>query len=139
MASRVVGGQRASVRGTARIDNRVGVSELGSRVGRTGPRSRLWVLGAPAKPRGGALALALPSHTPEKHLMVRTLPWWLVGPASSPGTLGRARACVRACGVASVGRPWMAVSAHRHTQGPGLFLRQSCILILDVFPEAYFS
>lgn len=36
------------------------------------------------------------------------------------------------------GRPWI-VCPPISTEGLDLFLRQSCILILDVFPEAYFS
>lgn len=41
--------------------------------------------------------------------------------------------------VSRVGdRPRMALLPS-DTEGLDLFLRQSCILILDVFPEAYFS
>lgn len=43
-----------------------------------------------------------------------------------------------ALGVERIGWLLDHMSTHRHG-GLDLFLRQSCILILDVFPEAYFS
>lgn len=41
-------------------------------------------------------------------------------------------------GIMSMGHPQVACPPI-DTEGLGLFLRQSCIFILDVFPEAYFS
>lgn len=43
-----------------------------------------------------------------------------------------------ALGVECMGGSWTACPPI-DTEGLDLFLRQSCILILDVFPEAYFS
>lgn len=43
-----------------------------------------------------------------------------------------------AFGVESVGGSWTTCPPV-DMEGLDLFLRQSCILILDVFPEAYFS
>lgn len=70
-------------------------------------------LGAQAKPQGRACATGL-AHTPE-----RPLP---------------AGAC-----VLQGGSERLPAGPPIHTEGLHLFLRQSCILILDVSPEAYFS
>lgn len=63
--------------------------------------------------------------------------------AGRPEDLGGGGQALMSChlwalGVECMGGSWTACPPI-DTEGLDLFLRQSCILILDVFPEAYFS
>lgn len=98
--------------------------------------------GAQAKPHGGSCPVPL-STLPKALASQGTLPRaWRGGwrPAEQPKVAGGLAllSCHLSLGVECMGGSWTA-SPPMDTEGLDLFLRQSCILILDVFPEAYFS
>lgn len=95
--------------------------------GRTRAQPPLGARGAQAKPRGGVQSSSA--------LGEALLGLWVAGGSRARTSTSRFR-CQQ-----EVSRAWAlpAWSSAHDTEGLDLFLRQSCILILDVLPEAYFS
>ena len=109
--------------------------------GRARAQPQCGIPGAQAKPRGWASS-SLTIYTPRSTSQPKHSAICLVGQlvAGWPRTWGQALlSChLLTFGVECTGGSW-TTRLPIDMEGLDLFLRQSCSLILDVFPEAYFS